>query len=88
MRNYIKREFTVDAPLSDAWDHLGHVGNWPSWARHIRRVELEPPGMMTPESKATLVLANGIRSTYQVIQFNPLKNWKWAGPLSLAKYRV
>jgi len=80
MRNYIRREFTVRAALPDAWDHLGRIANWTSWAKHIRRIEVEPPGMVTPNSRATLLLANGLRSTYQMIEFHSLRNWKWAGP--------
>ena len=81
MRNYIRREFTVSTALPDAWNHLALIENWTSWAKHIRSIVLKPPGMVTPNSKATLRLTNGIRSTYQVIQFKPLRSWKWEGSL-------
>jgi len=40
----IRREFYVDAGLQKTWEHLSNVERWPTWARHIRRIELIPPG--------------------------------------------
>jgi hypothetical protein len=46
MRTYLER--TLDAPVSPvvAWDHLARVTDWPSWAPHIRRIEIDPPGAL------------------------------------------
>ena len=53
----VVREFTVDVALQDAWDHLARVENWTSWAKHIKRVSLEPPGALTDASAGTFRLA-------------------------------
>ena len=76
----LERRFEVKVPLEKAWAHLDKVEQWPSWARHIRRIELDPPGPLTPGSKGTIKLTNGIRSTFQMEEINPGANWKWAGP--------
>jgi hypothetical protein len=44
MINLLRRDFTVELSLEEAWRHLGRVEQWPSWARHIVRIELQPPG--------------------------------------------
>ena len=48
MVDLVKREFEVDIPLATAWKHLAQVEQWPSWARHIKHVELNPKGELTP----------------------------------------
>ncbi len=58
----------------------GAVERWPSWAKHIRRVELTPPGEVTPQSSGAFRLSNGIRSTFKMVEMNPPKHWKWVGP--------
>jgi hypothetical protein len=50
MAERIHREFTVNVPLDMAWQHFSRIEQWPSWAKHIRRVQLEPPGELTPAS--------------------------------------
>jgi hypothetical protein len=72
--------FKVKAPLEQAWRHLEQVERWPTWARHIRRIDLQPAGPLKPDSVGVLLLTNGIRSTFPMEQFNPGTNWKWAGP--------
>src|SRR5438105_791571 len=62
MIELVAREFTVDVPLDRAWDHLSRVEQWPSWARHIKRVALEPPGMLTEGSSGAFRFAGGARS--------------------------
>ncbi len=44
MVTLIYREFAVDIPLRQAWQHLARVEQWPSWAKHIKRVEMQPAG--------------------------------------------
>jgi hypothetical protein len=80
MLRLIHREFVVDAPLHIAWQHLAQVERWPSWARHITSVELDPPGDLTRQSGGAFRLRNGIRSTFKMVALNPLKSWKWVGP--------
>ena len=81
MIELIRREFTVEAPLAAAWHHLAEVEQWPTWATHIDRVELTPKGELTLHSTGTLHLKNGIQSQFRTTEINPLRNWKWAGPI-------
>ena len=60
MLRLVHREFVVDAPLDQAWDHLAQVEAWVSWAKHIRRVELVPQGDVTAETTGTLYLSNWV----------------------------
>jgi Polyketide cyclase / dehydrase and lipid transport len=76
----IHREFTVDVPLPVAWQHLANVEHWPSWAKHIKRVTLIPPGELTATSSGTFYLSNGIQSTFRMAEYNPPHNWQWIGP--------
>ena len=76
----LERRFTVKAGLERAWAHLERVEQWPSWARHIRRIDLRPQGPLGLESKGTIRLTNGVRSTFRMAELNPGKNWKWVGP--------
>ncbi|MFN8492459.1 MAG: SRPBCC family protein [Caldilineaceae bacterium] len=80
MLELIRREFTVDAPLARAWQHLAQVEQWPTWAKHIHRVELTPKGELTHDTKGSFHLRNGLRSTFQMTEFNPMRNWQWVGP--------
>ncbi len=80
MMRLLERRFRVKVSVEGAWAHLEQVERWPSWARHIRRVELRPPGVLVPESAGTIWLANGIRSVFRMEDLNPPRNWKWAGP--------
>ena len=80
MIRLLERRFRVRAPLEKAWSHLEKIEQWPTWARHIRRIDLRPAGPLKPDSVGTLLLTNGIRSTFRMEQLNPGRNWKWAGP--------
>ena len=75
----LQREFVVDLPLEKAWQHLARVEHWPTWARHIKRVELQPPGELGLNSTGRMVLANGLKPTWKVTAFNPDRNWIWVG---------
>ena len=64
MVTLLQREFTVAVPLQRAWDHLARVEQWPSWAAHIEKVELQPPGELGPQSTGVIHLANGMKSAF------------------------
>jgi hypothetical protein len=57
----LERSFRVDVPLEEAWAHVARVEQWPSWARHIRRVELRPAGPLGASSAGTRREATRIR---------------------------
>jgi Polyketide cyclase / dehydrase and lipid transport len=76
----LERRFNVKAALARVWNHLERVESWPTWARHIRRIDLRPPGPLCAESSGSIVLANGIRSTFRMEELRPGVSWKWAGP--------
>ncbi len=80
LKRVIDKSFIVRAPLEVAWNHFAEVEKWPSWAKHIRSVVKSPPGPLSRDTRATLKLANGVRTTFQMIEFEPLQHWKWAGP--------
>ena len=80
MKNLVHREFIVDVATETAWNHLAQVEKWPSWAKHFKHVELTPKGQLTPESKGTFHLKNGIKSEFRMIEINHPRNWKWVGP--------
>jgi hypothetical protein len=76
----IRREFTVNVPPAAAWRHLAQVERWPTWAKHIKRISVEPAGELTGESVGAIHLTNGAKSTFRMTEFNPFRNWKWTGP--------
>jgi uncharacterized membrane protein len=75
----LQREFTVELPLEKAWQHLARVEQWPSWAKHIKQVELQPAGELGLESTGRMHLTNGLKPAWKVTEFNPYRNWKWVG---------
>ena len=81
MKRVVDKCFVVRAPLEVAWNHVAEVEKWPTWARHIRSVRKVPPGPLSPSSRGTLRLANGITTTFEIIEFERLQHWKWAGRL-------
>jgi Polyketide cyclase / dehydrase and lipid transport len=76
----IRREFVVDVAPETAWRRLAQVERWPSWAKHIKRVEVIPKGELGPTSKGVIHLTNGVKSEFTMTEFNPYRNWKWVGP--------
>ena len=80
MVTLLDRRFRVKVGLEEVWAHLARVELWPSWARHIRRIELRPAGPVNTNSEGTIYLTNGVRSTFRMEEFNAGTNWKWAGP--------
>lgn len=79
MITLLRREFTVELPLEKAWQHLARVEQWPSWAKHIKQVEVQPPGEFGLESTGRMRLTNGLKPAWTVTEFNPYRNWKWVG---------
>jgi len=73
----IQREFVVEAPLENAWQHLARVEAWPSWAKHIKSVTVEPPGELSPSTVAVFRLAYGLKARFAVTEFVPKSHWKW-----------
>jgi uncharacterized membrane protein len=79
LKRVVDKSFIVRAPLEVAWNHVAEVEKWPSWAKHIRSVMKSPAGPLSLDSRATLRLTNGVRATFQMIEFDPPRHWKWAG---------
>ena len=79
VRELVRREFTVDVSSQRAWDHLANVESWPSWAKHIKRVTLRPPGPLTEHSAGAFRLVGGARSTFRMEVFEPPRRWLWVG---------
>lgn len=79
MTTLLHREFTVDLPLEKAWRHLARAEHWPSWARHIKQIALQPTGELGLGSTGIIHLSNGIKSAFTMTEFNPYRNWKWTG---------
>src|SRR5438128_2385790 len=77
----LRREFTVELPVEQAWRHLARVEQWPSWAKHIKQVDVQPPGELGPESTGRLYLSSGGKAVFTMTQFNPYRNWKWVSRL-------
>jgi hypothetical protein len=75
----LRREFTVELPLEKAWQHLARVEEWPSWAKHIKQVELQPPGKLGSGSTGRMLLTNGLKPAWRVTEFNLYRSWKWVG---------
>jgi len=75
----LQREFTVELPLEKAWQHLARVERWPSWAMHIKQVEVQPVGELGLGSTGRMVLTNGLKPAWTVTQFNLYRNWIWVG---------
>jgi uncharacterized membrane protein len=80
LKRVIDKTFVVRAPREVAWNHLAKVEQWPSWAKHIRSVVKSPPGPLSAETRATLRLSNGLSTSFQMIEFDPPRHWKWVGP--------
>lgn len=79
MVTLLQRKFVVDVPLPTAWEHLARVEQWPSWAPHIKRIELQPPGELGPGSTGVLHLINGMKPAFRVTEFNRPRDWTWVG---------
>ena len=80
MVTLIDREFTVNVSRERAWHYLARLDQWPVWAHHIKHIEVRPQGELGPHSSGVIRLANGMKSTFEMTEFNPDHNWKWVGP--------
>ena len=80
MATVIDREFTVNVSRERAWDYLARLDLWPMWAPHIKHIATQPQSELGPNSSGVIHLANGMKSTFQMTEFNPYHNWKWFGP--------
>lgn len=83
-RRLVERTFTTSASAAASWSHLTAVEGWPSWARHIRRVTLTPPGDLTSESRGRLLLGPGVPSTFRMTRLHADPtghggSWAWRG---------
>jgi uncharacterized membrane protein len=85
MIELVRREFVVDVPLEEAWDRLARVEEWPSWAKHIKSVGLQPRGSLTPNSQGVFRLAGGVRSTFRMEAYEPPRRWQWVGRFLTAR---
>jgi hypothetical protein len=79
MKILLRREFTVDVPREQAWHHLAQLEKWPSWARHIRLIEVTPAGEVGPQTTGVIHLSNGVKTVFTMTEFNPPRSWKWVG---------
>ena len=75
----LRRVFTVELPLEKAWQHLARVEQWPSWAKHIKQVVVQPAGELGLGSTGRMLLTNGLMPAWKVTAFNPYRNWIWVG---------
>lgn len=73
------RAFEAPVSRARAWEHLERVAQWPSWARHIASVELEPAGELTPATTGVIRLKGGVRSTFRMEHLEPPDRWLWTG---------
>lgn len=80
MLDLIERNFTVSVPVEAAWEHLAMIEHWHTWASHIKSIKKDTDNPLNAQSKGTIHLKNGIKSTFEMIEFTPHQNWKWIGP--------
>ena len=75
----LERVLDVTVDRTTAWNHLARVEHWPGWARHIRSIQLDPPGELGPETRGTIRLTNGVRSMFRMLTLSPPDRWLWTG---------
>ncbi len=79
-RRLLERSFDAPCALEAAWARLARLDDWPSWARHIRQIDVAPAGPLGPATSGVIRLANGLRSRFTMTAFEPLRRWEWSGP--------
>jgi hypothetical protein len=79
MKRLLERTFAVEAAAERAWAELVAAEQWPRWARHLRRVEVTPPGPVGPGSSATLKLTNHTTARLRVTEFQDGRRFRWEG---------
>jgi len=75
----VERTFTVDADPAATWTHLANVTAWPSWAHHIRKVTLDPPGALTASTRGRLLLKPAMPTTFRMTALDAPRSWSWRG---------
>ena len=75
----LRRDFSVDLPLDDAWRAFADVATWPTWAGHLRRVSVKPPGPISATSVGTLSFRPAGRATFRVSAYDERNHWEWVG---------
>jgi hypothetical protein len=68
MITLIRREFIVEQPIASAWQHLARLAEWPSWAKHMQQVDVQPPGVLSAKSTTLIHLGNGVKCAFQVTE--------------------
>src|SRR5262245_55563819 len=71
MVTLIQRAFVVNVSFLRAWEQLARVEQWPSWAAHIKRMDLQPPGPLGPQPTGVIHLTNGMKSAFRMTEFDP-----------------
>ena len=79
MRIVVDRRFSTPASPDRVWSHLADVAKWPSWARHIKSVELEPPGLLQADTVGTFRLKGAPSARFRMTVFEPPRRWCWFG---------
>jgi uncharacterized membrane protein len=79
MRRLLERTFAVEATAERAWAELVAAEQWPRWARHLASVQVTPPGLVGPGSRATLKLTNHTTATVRVTEFQDGRRFRWEG---------
>lgn len=79
MKRLLERTFPVAATSERTWTELVAAEQWPRWARHLRSVQVTPPGPVGPGSSATLKLTNRTRATVRVTEFQDRRRFRWEG---------
>jgi hypothetical protein len=79
MKRLLERTFAVEASAQRAWAELVAAEQWPSWARHLRSVQVSPPGPVGPGSGAKLILTNRTRASMRVTEFQNGRRFRWEG---------
>ena len=77
MAPLIQREFVVDVPNEQAWDHLLQVEAWPQWAGHIRRMRVDGGEQLTPGSTTRMTLKPGVTLKLEVNRYQPERQFRW-----------
>jgi hypothetical protein len=66
MITLLRREFMVDLPLEKAWQQLARVERWPSWAHHIKHVQVERSWPVTASQTLTVLSLHALASVRPV----------------------
>jgi hypothetical protein len=81
----VRRVFTVDAPVLEAWRGLAAVERWPEWAPHITSVIVTPPGALGSTSSGALSIRWFGTTTFHMSAWAPPVRWQWVGGLPGAR---